>query len=59
MFNLDKTARKYGLYKFNVNEVRYIIKELGAIPFIYTNDNKIINKTFDNLKENMKPMKGY
>lgn len=51
MFNLDKTARKYGLYKFNVNEVRYIIKELDPIPFIYTNDNKIIKKTFDNLKK--------
>ena len=54
MFNLDKTARKYGLYKFNNNEVRYIIKELGAIPFIYTDDNKIINKTFDILKEKYK-----
>ena len=51
MFNLDKTARKYGLYKFNINEVRYIIRELGPIPFIYTNDNKIIKKTFDNLKK--------
>ena len=42
MFNLDKRARNYGLYKYDNFEIKNILKKFGTIPFLCFKEKEII-----------------
>ena len=54
MFNLDKKARFYELYKYENIEIKNILKKLGSIPFLFTKEKNSIEITFNNIKDKYK-----
>ena len=42
MFNLDKGAWNYGLYKYDNFEIKNILKKFGTIPFLCFKEKEII-----------------
>ena len=44
MQNLEKNARRFGLYKFNKEIIHKILNLFGKLPFIYNNNKDDIKK---------------
>ena len=51
---LDRNARKLGFYKEKNRDLLNILKDLGKFPFLFTNDNDIIDKYFKYIKKKIK-----
>ena len=56
---LDRNARKLGFYKEKNRDLLNILKDLGKFPFLFTNDNDIIDNYFKYIKKENKNSEYY
>jgi len=54
MSNIEKNAKRFGLYKKNRTEIRKYIKVLAKIPFLFQKNQKIVDDCFEYIKKSLK-----
>ena len=51
MTNIEKNAKRFGLYKKNKKEIIKWIKVLAKIPFLFQENKSVVDDSFEFIKK--------